>query len=187
MIKTTTPPPNSSLFHRYSPFAQITFTTIRFPLLQSYSEILSSIPTPSSQESRPTIFTGNLWIHFSKIDIKSVNYNLYRMEFPITRERLLTYRTHEAVLVETKQRVLKEVQQICKDVERTVLTTNDTKYIYRIPGHVKYPNLRPQNSQVSLVNPVAMVKELLVAIQHTFPDSTVVVDPLETYILIDWS
>jgi hypothetical protein len=109
------------------------------------------------------------------------------MEFPITRERLLAYRTHEAVLVETKQRVLKEVQQICKDVERTVLTTNDTKYIYRIPGHVKYPNLRPQNSQVSLVNAAAIVKELLAEIKDRLPDSIVLVDPLETYILIDWT
>ena len=92
------------------------------------------------------------------------------MEFPITRARLLNYRTNEAVLVETKQRVLKEVQQICKDIERTVLTTNDTKYIYRIPGHV-----------------VAILKEVVKEVEDKFPDSTVVVDPLKTYILIDWS
>ena len=109
------------------------------------------------------------------------------MEFPISRERLLNYRVNEAALVETKQRVLKEIQQICKDVEKTVLTTNDHKYIYRIPGHVRYPNLRPMHDQVSRVNGLTIMKELVVAIQNTFPDSTVVVDPMETYILIDWS
>ena len=125
-------------------------------------------------------------MHFRKIDIKSVNYNLYRMEFPITRERLLTYRTHEAVLVETKQRLLNEVQQICKDVERTVLTTNNTKYVYNIPNHVKHPNAR-FTAEGRVVQRDSILKELLVAIQNTFPDSTVIVDPLETYILIDWS
>lgn len=106
------------------------------------------------------------------------------MEFPITRARLLNYRTNAAVSVETKQRVLKEVQQICKDIERTVLTTNDTKYIYRIPGHVKEGEIRPQNSGVNLV---AILKEVVKEVEDKFPDSTVVVDPLKTYILIDWS
>jgi len=108
------------------------------------------------------------------------------MEFPITRERLQNYRANEAVLVETKQRVLNGVQQICKDVERTVLTTNDTKYVYNIPKHVKHPNARI-TAEGRVVQRDSIFKELLVAIQHTFPDSTVVLDPLETYILIDWS
>jgi hypothetical protein len=109
------------------------------------------------------------------------------MEFPITRARLLNYRTNAAVSVETKQRVLKEVQQICKDIERTVLTTNDTKYIYRIPGHVKEGEIRPQNSGVNVVHLVAILKEVVKEVEDKFPDSTVVVDPLKTYILIDWS
>jgi len=108
------------------------------------------------------------------------------MEFPITRERLLTYRTHEAVLVETKQRVLNEVQQICKDVERTVLTTNDTKYVYNIPKHVKHPDGRI-TAEGRVVQRDSIFKELLAEIKDRFPDSTVIVDPLETYILIDWS
>ena len=108
------------------------------------------------------------------------------MEFPITRARLLNYRTNEAVLVETKQRVLKEVQQICKDIERTVLTTNNTKYVYNIPRHVKHPNLR-MTAEVSLANAGTIVKEVLAEIKDRLPDSIIIVDPLETYILIDWS
>ena len=109
------------------------------------------------------------------------------MEFPISRARLQNYRVNEAISVETKQRVLKEIQQICKDVERIVLTTDDSKYVYRISSEVKYPNLRPTNGGVRLVEPVSCLKELLVAIKNTFPDSNVIVDPLETYIIIDWS
>ena len=109
------------------------------------------------------------------------------MEFPITRERLKNYRANEAVSVETKQRVLKEVQEICRDVERTVLTTDDSKYVYRISHEVKGGYLRPGNSPISRVQSVGILNEVLAAIKNTFPDSMVVVDPLETYILIDWS
>ena len=109
------------------------------------------------------------------------------METPISRERLQNYRVNEAEAVETKQRVSKEMKQICKDVETTVLTTNERKYIYRISRSVKHGELRPSNSVVSVVNPVPCLKPLLEAIKNTFPDCTIMMDPLETYILIDWS
>jgi hypothetical protein len=117
------------------------------------------------------------------------------MEFPITRERLQNYRANEAISVETKQRVLKEIQKICKDVEFTVLNTNDTRYIYRISRDITNPNCRPtgavhcdRNSRPNiLAQPVKVLNELLIAIKNTFPDSNIVVDPLETYIVIDWS
>jgi len=109
------------------------------------------------------------------------------MEFPITRERLQKYRVNEAVLVENKQRVLKEIQVICKDVERIVLTTYESKYIYRIPNVVKNGELRLSNIPLTCVQPLGILKELVVAIKNTFPDSNIMVDPLETYIVIDWS
>ena len=109
------------------------------------------------------------------------------MEFPISRERLRNYKVNEAVSVETKLRVIKEIQKICKDVETKVLTTNERNYVYRIAEAVKYGETRPPNSPVSWVHPVGFLKELLVVIKHTFPDSNIVLDPLETYIIIDWS
>lgn len=108
------------------------------------------------------------------------------MEFPITRERLQRYRLDEAVAVETKQRVAKEMEGICKGVEGTVLGTNDRRYVYRMPGHVKHPNLRQSNS-IRMPHPTSILKELMKEIGKAFPDSTIVLDPLETYILIDWS
>ena len=109
------------------------------------------------------------------------------MEFPISRERLQNYRANEAVSTETKQRVSKEIQKICNDIEKKVLTTDERKYIYRIAEVVKYGELMPMNSQVSLFHPMGFLKELLVAIKQAFPDSNIVLDPLETYIVIDWS
>lgn len=109
------------------------------------------------------------------------------MEFPISRDRLQNYRVNEAVLVETKQRVLNEIQNICKDVERVVLTTSDTKYVYRILQEVKSGFTRPSNSSVSSIQAVGILKELVLEIKKVFPDSNIILDPLETYILIDWS
>lgn len=108
------------------------------------------------------------------------------MEFPISRERLQNYRVNEAVVVETKQRVLKEIQNICKDVERTVLSTNYTKYVYRISHEVKGGFLR-QTTSVMLPQSGGIIKELLHALKIKFPDSNIILDPLETYIVIDWS
>ena len=108
------------------------------------------------------------------------------MEFPITRERLQNYRLHEALAVETRQRVAKEMEEICKNVEGTVLGTNDRRYVYRMPGHVKHPNLRESN-RIRMPQPTSILKELIQAIGKAFPDSTITLDPLETYILIDWS
>lgn len=107
------------------------------------------------------------------------------MDFPITRERLQNYRLHEALAVETRQRVAKEMEGICKGVEGTVLGTNDRRYVYRMPGHVKHPNLR--ESRYQLPQPTSILKDLIEAIGKAFPDSTITLDPLETYILIDWS
>jgi len=109
------------------------------------------------------------------------------MEFPISRKSLQTYRANDAQAVETKQAVLKEIQKICKDVEKKVLTTNDRRYIYYIPQVIKHDDLMPMHSPVIIAKPDGFLKGLLDSIKNTFPDCTITMDPLETYILIDWS
>jgi hypothetical protein len=109
------------------------------------------------------------------------------MEFPISRQHLQNYRANEAIAAETKQRVSAEIQIICKGIEKIVLTSDERKYIYPIPRAVKFGELRPQNSSVSLVQQTGILRELLTAIVTHFPDSSVQMDPLDTYILIDWS
>ena len=109
------------------------------------------------------------------------------MEFPISRERLQNYRVNEALSVQIKQSVNEEIKKICKDIEKNVLTTNSRKYVYKISSHIKFGVSRPQNCQVSLVQSAGFLKELIVEIKNVFPDCDVIVDPLETYIIIDWS
>ena len=109
------------------------------------------------------------------------------MEIPISRARLRNYRVNEAALVQMNQSLSKELQTICRKIETTVLTTNDSNYVYRIPEVVKHGEMASQNSPVTLVNTPGFLKELVVALKNAFPDSNIVVDPLETYINIDWS
>lgn len=113
--------------------------------------------------------------------------NIQVMEFPISRTRLQNYKFYEAMYMETKQRVSEKVKFICKNVERVVVSTDERKYVYKITNEDKYGMLRTMKDPVSKVNTVGILKELLEALVKLFPDSKVVIDPLETYILIDWS
>ena len=107
-----------------------------------------------------------------------------RMEFPITRERLQTYRANDAAANHNKQRVLKELNLICKFVEQKVLD-NERKYIYEIRHEIKHGHINPCNGSFPPVGPI--LKELLEAIKNSFLGCTILIDPLETYIIIDWS
>ena len=113
------------------------------------------------------------------------------MEFPISRSRLQNYRVNEAVSAEVRIRVSKEIKNICTAVERIVLTSDERKYVYRIAENIKYPADYPGNSPVSrmqpAMQPISCVKELIESIRYVFPDSNITMDPLETYIIIDWS
>ena len=110
------------------------------------------------------------------------------MEFPITRERLQQYRKNEAISNHTKEHVQKEVQQICKDIELICLRGTNTQYIYKISNQIKGGYLYPSNAGNGLsgIYP-GILNELLEKIRYLFPDSRIQMDPLETYILIDWS
>jgi len=110
------------------------------------------------------------------------------MEFPITRERLQKYREKEAPSAEIKKCVLKEIQKICEGVENIVLTTKKTKYVYEITHIVKYGDIKHNTPHPELTwNTNGCLKELLAELKNKFPDSNIIMDPLEKYILIDWS
>jgi len=91
----------------------------------------------------------------------------------MTRARLQNYRVRGY----KRELVSKEMEKICRAVEAKVLTTNECVYLYEIPVHMKH----------SQSNPEGCVRELLTAIVTHFPDSSIVMDPLEIFIGIDWS
>jgi hypothetical protein len=71
------------------------------------------------------------------------------------------------------KRVLKEIQEICKDVEGKVMTTNERRHMYKISDEVKHGD--------------GCLNELLVAIEKTFSGCNISLDSSETHITIDWS
>jgi hypothetical protein len=109
------------------------------------------------------------------------------MNFPITRERLQNYIHNEAVLMERKQRLEKIIQTICKEVEEKVLRTKDTKYIYRITHDIQ-GSLRASNGYGNrMPQPTSILEDVLDKLKELFLDCIIQVDPLKTYIIIDWS
>lgn len=94
---------------------------------------------------------------------------------------------HEAFPAEVKTRVENRTNEICKDIERVVLQTNDLRYRYNIKDLDKYGMLRSTMGPLPLLPTGGILKELISSLQTKFPDSKVLLDPLETYILIDWS
>ena len=129
------------------------------------------------------------------------------MEYPITKERLKNFRANEAATILARLRVEAVVNDICAEVERTALTTGLSRVIYEMSkihtiliksksvyaslcniggGYWKDPNTGFAGTlpPVTFLPILSTVLKDLVAL---FPDSKISVDPLETYILIDWS
>ena len=110
------------------------------------------------------------------------------MEFPITRRRLQNYRDGEAIFVETEQRIEKVVNRICKDVEHTILTTNEHRYKYNLNmevfGHLR---VNPTLYNYKFRQQPSILNQVLYALRERFLDCYITTDPLNTYILIDWS
>ena len=109
------------------------------------------------------------------------------MEFPMTKQRLQNYRRDEAVAVETKQRVATTVKKICKEIERVVLN-DERMYIYNIYDSDKYGSKGlTLGSPLMPIHLMPILQDIIDALRINLPDSKITVDPLETYILIDWS
>ena len=126
------------------------------------------------------------------------------MEFPISKERLQNFRSSEAAKIAQKHRVDSIVKTICSEIENTVLKTGAFQYVYKLgegyvaPGSIyvsllnmggnSWHNTKTgQFELLSLVPTLPIKEEILEKLRILLPDSKIVLDPLETYILIDWS
>ena len=107
------------------------------------------------------------------------------MELPITRKRLQTYRYDEAIEVNAKQRVDAILKKICKAIEAVILTTGGMKYVYHLDHSIIYGVLPVGNG--TNIKERYILPDLIDALKTNFPDSDIIMDPLKTYILIDWS
>lgn len=105
------------------------------------------------------------------------------MQFPITRERLQNYRKNEAAEAYAKERINKAVSEICHQVENIAKTGRDQKFTYTLTR----TNLTAQDLSADFGTVRPVLDDVLSKLRELFPDSTIQVDPLKTYILIDWS
>ena len=104
------------------------------------------------------------------------------MEFPITRERLQTYMTGEYNYnaIKNDASVIITIKQFKRDVEHHV-RMGRTSFVYNfncITGGIKWHDSISKKEIRNYV--VSEIKKIL-------PDCTLTMDPLETYMIIDWS
>ena len=109
------------------------------------------------------------------------------MQFPITRDRLQNYGNEEAMNVAVALKVEQTVKKICHGVEVVATNNREKFYTYRL---VDETNLIPNIGGGIMARrypPRPILNEVVVKLHELFPDCTIQVDPLKTYILIDWS
>jgi hypothetical protein len=82
-----------------------------------------------------------------------------------------------------KKVVYNEIQKICNDVGVLISNTDERKYSYNIADEVKSGGAY----QLNLAHPNTCLNDLLEAIKKTFSGCNITIDPLETFITIDWS
>jgi hypothetical protein len=138
------------------------------------------------------------------------------MQFPITRESLKAFNRQNVMAEKEIQkrydfyRTL--IKNICTDVEQTLLNSKTpvTQYVWkdiRIIGYwyhfVNQPNadlIRTYNNERSIVARFGnhsdkqthetlnkYLPEFIDLLKETFIDCEIIIDPLKTYLIIDWS
>lgn len=104
------------------------------------------------------------------------------MEFPITKERLQNFRQNELPAIMKKSYIDACVKGICDEVYNNIITTDEKKFIVQLSLLSRRYYKSPYQPNIKDCLP-----DILTTLQERFIDSKVVVDPLNTYILIDWS
>lgn len=126
-----------------------------------------------------------------------------RMELPVTREQLLAYAA-DYPMIERKAAIDKTVADIFKEIRRHIITCNPnakapspvvfggcvsyvditklspTSFAWRPSGRLAYHWGNGHGSNFT-------IDEVVAALNEAFVGCKIIVDPLKTYILIDWS
>ena len=96
------------------------------------------------------------------------------MKFPITREELQTFNREEYII---NDRINKSVQQVCDRIKQQILYgSREKRFIVR--------DELPNRQQVGRDAIISMFMDRL---KETFIECDITIDPLKTYIIIDWS
>jgi hypothetical protein len=103
------------------------------------------------------------------------------MEFPISRERLRNIR--EEYYADQQKKYIDEcAEYVVQNIIQTALSNKLTVQIWmkHIIGHSRR-QLLPTTQRESLL-PLILQK-----LQERFPDTSFIIDPMKTYMLVEWS
>jgi hypothetical protein len=115
------------------------------------------------------------------------------MKFPITRESLQAFdpvKEHEERMEEEVQKSFTQmIDIICKEVERN-MHSKEKKYVWRNLHLVRnlHINIRfPVGSTYKTMNTDEYLPRFIEKLKETFIGCDIIIDPLKTYLIIDWS
>jgi len=115
------------------------------------------------------------------------------MELPITKERLQNFRQNELPAIVKKNFVNACIKDITDEVYKTITTTDEKKCHVQLNVLFQkiYRTMSRFTCEYGYITQTSTFKDcipdILSGLQERFIDSSIVVDPLKTYILIDWS
>jgi len=134
------------------------------------------------------------------------------MEFPMTRESLKSFNREFHIAEKERQQrydfYMTLIKKICNDVEQTLLNSKTpvTQYVWKDIGVIGdwknfINNLNMANMIIAPIAPKGLpagtirnsesvtkyLPEFISLLKENFIDCDIIVDPLKTYLIIDWS
>lgn len=110
------------------------------------------------------------------------------MKFPITRKCLQEFdynKEQEEIKAEEIQKQLALlIEQICRDFKQNMLSNSvEKKFVWRHLGNI--PHHFTQSSRIN--TKTDYLQEFIEKLKEIFIDCDIIIDPLKTYLIIDWS
>ena len=109
------------------------------------------------------------------------------MKFPITRERLQAYEyakdQEELKEEEIQKRLTLILDGLCKQFKQAMPSnTKEKKFVWRGLNDILLMNVQDRNSAKKDYIPIFIDK-----VKEVFIGCDIIIDPLKTYLIIDWS
>ena len=117
------------------------------------------------------------------------------MKFPITREALQEFdyaKDQEELMEKEVQKSLTQlVDIICKEVQASMRSlSKEKKYVWRNLHLARHLNIMSTLNHLHIMNTTNVDKYLprfIEKLQETFIGCDIIMDPLKSYLIIDWS
>jgi len=108
------------------------------------------------------------------------------MKFPITRESLQAYdyvkEQEEIIKEETQKRFTMILDQLCNEFKQTIRTNSiEKKFVWRQFGLIRGISM---SARISIDE---ILTQFIEKLKEIFIGCDIIIDPLKTYLIVDWS